>query len=305
MNAIAAGGVPTTTPPLSARAAAVETAINNALSLLAGTLQVQLSAATTHQVLLVTGWDASPQVRQAVARYLVGLRVSAVNAALQVRAQLTDTPADDAEVLTNVEAIIGVNGAGLTQAQIERHRNPWMAEGIWHLCLALAQRLPGLHPPGNLIALNLPHAETTEHGLDVAAIYEIGGGFGFSIVETKAYPRRPSQAITDSVGFFRKVDQGLGNLPLKIRQTIQRMRADLPAVIQEEIKEFLWKQNRSYLPNPHYDDQQAIKWDTARPSFTGLFPGPQGIIIMPHAVRNFPRYFDGLAAEMLAFARSV
>ncbi len=292
-------------PPLSIRAQAVEAAIHESLSLLAQTLQVQASAATTHRTLLVSGWNASAAVRQAIARYLVGLRVSAVNAALQVRAELTDTPTDQAEIVTNVEAIVGVNGAGLTQEQIERHRNPWIAEAIWHLCLALAQRMPHLHPPGNLVALNLPHAEATEHGLDVAAIYEIDGGFGLSIVETKAYPNRPSDAISHSAGFFRKVDQGLGNLPLKIRQTIQRMRADLPEAMQGRIKEFLWRQNRSYLPNPHYDDQNVVVWTNARPSLDGLFPGPGGIIIMPHAVTAFTEYFDAIATEMLVFARSL
>jgi hypothetical protein len=281
----------------------VDIAIGNALNLLEQTIQIQHSAISTHQVVVVTGWNASTAVRQAIAIYLVGLRVCAVNAALKIRAELTNTPTSRAEVVRNVEAIVGPNGAGLTVEQVERNRNPWIAEGLWHLCFALSQRVAAIHPPGKLIALNLPHAEATEHGIDVAAIYDTGSTFGLSIVETKAYPNHPNNAIHDAVGFFRKVDAE--EFSLKIRQTIQRMRADLSANFQTRISPELWRQTRCYMPNPHYDASHAINWDNPRRSFKNLVPGPNGIFIMPHAAQGFVAYFNDIAAQMFTFARSL
>ena len=75
---------------LSKRSAALEAAVKNALSVLTGALAAATSTAQTHRVVMVSGWDKNPAVRQAVACYLVALRVCAVNAALKVRAQLTD-----------------------------------------------------------------------------------------------------------------------------------------------------------------------------------------------------------------------
>lgn len=278
-------------------------AIQTALNVLGQSIQVQTAAAKTHQIVWVTGWNSSVPTRQAIAKYLVGLRLSAVNAALQIRAELTDTPASRAEVIGNVEAIVGANGAGLTKEQIERTRNPWIAEGLWHLCLALAQQLPAIHPPGKVIALSLPHAEATEHGIDVATIYDSGGTLGISIVECKAYQNNPDKAISDAGIFFRKVDRGV--FSLKLRMIIQRMRADLSAEIQNRISAELWRQMRCYMPNPHYDSVNAVDWSNPRPSFKKLDPDASRIIIMPHASDDFNDFFNSISLEMLTFARSL
>lgn len=279
----------------------VEAAINDALAVLAGAVKVAVSPAKTHQVILVTGWNDSAEIRSAVAHYLVGLRVCAVNMALQVRAELTDTPVSRAEVLSNVEAIVGKNGQGLTKELIETMRNPWIAEGLWHLCLALSKRVPGVNPVGQLIALTLPHIETSEHGIDIAALYQDGDTFGISIIETKAYPNHPNGAINDAVRFYRGVDKE--EFSLKIRQAIQLMRTSLPEGEQEKISAELWRQTRCYVPNPHYDAGNVMNWNNTRSSFKSLTPAADRIFIMPHAIAAFSGFFDAIAAEMLAYAK--
>ena len=54
-------------------------------------------------------------------------------------------------------------------------RIPGLAEGIWHLCMALAARVPEFHPPGQIIALDSAHVIAKDHGLDVAALYRTDG----------------------------------------------------------------------------------------------------------------------------------
>ena len=289
----------------------IDAAINGALNLLSQNLQFQRSIHSNHELLLVTGWNQTAAIRRAAAEYLVGLCVMAINAVLAVRTDLLDTPSGLADVRQNVEAIIGPNGGGLTVAQIERWRNPWLAEGLWHLCLALSRLVPGLHPPGTLIALSLPHADATEHGIDLAVLYREPGGVGLSIVETKAYCDRPADAIRDAARFYRKVNAG--TYRKKIREAILIMRAECPAQLQSEITAQLWEERRWYLPNPHYDNAHLENWTQPRPVLVNLInvavnqpiPAPQGVLIMPHAITGFDLFFDGLAADMMTFVNSL
>lgn len=291
----------------------IDAAIDNALVLLAQTLQFQRTQALHHDLVLVTGWNQTPVVRRAVAEYLVGLCVMSVNAVLAVRTDLVG-PSGLAEVRQNVEAIIGANGGGLTQDQIVKRRDPWIAEGIWHLCLAVSMLQPGFHPPGAVFALSLPHADATEHGIDVAALHQTQNGVGLSIIETKAYRNDPGRGIRDSAKLFQQINGG--TYRKKIRESVLRMRAECPAQQQDQITAQLWEERRWYIPNPHYDDVHVEDWTQNRPVLTNLLnapinpanpplPLPQGILIMPHAVTDFGAYFDGVTAEMMAFVNTL
>lgn len=289
----------------------IDAAVNGALTLLSQTLQVQPTITPTHHVLLVTGWNQAANVQRAVAEYLVGLCVMSVNAVLAVRTDLLDTPSGLAEVRQNVEAIIGVNGGGLTPEQIESRRNPWLAEGLWHLCLAVSRHTPALHPPGSLFALSLPHADATEHGIDLAALYESAGQIGLSMIETKAYRDRPGDAIRHSAKFFRKVNAG--TYRKKIREAILRLREACPPHLQAQITAQLWEERRWYIPNPHYDAVHVQDWVPPRPVLVNLLnmPAdhpvglPQGILIMPHAIVGFDPFFDTISTEMIAFVNTL
>lgn len=285
---------------LSAR---IEQAMERAVEYLAAELNFNTIEAPTHRTVMITGWNDSNMMRQAVAEYLVGLVACAIDAALNIRAELEDTPEDRIDILTDVYRITGNDTHQLSLSQKQSERNPWIAEGIWHLCLAVANRRPGLHPMGSVIALDYAHVAAKDHGLDVAAIYETDQGFGLTLIESKAYKSDPNGAITQAVGFFREVDAG--RHAMRIRQAVQIMRTALPSDKQDRITNSFWQRIRSYVPNPHYDSTQEIDWSNARPSFSNLQPSREHIVIMPHAISDFDGFFDNIANEMRAFVGSL
>jgi hypothetical protein len=277
--------------------------MREAIDLLAANLQHQLQNVATHSVLTVSGWNSSPSVRQAIASYLVGLRICAIDAALSIRAEIADTDRSRLEVRQNVFAIIGENTDSLSENAIRTSRNPWIAEGVWHLCLVIARQIAPLHPPGAVVAVNLPHPKPSDHGIDVAVLYRTNGTFGLSIIESKAYPDNIGNAVHNSIVFFREVDSGVHSL--RIRQVISVMRAQLAQADQGRISQTLWEDRRNYFANPHYNAAQIQNWTRARPALSQLTPGPRGVFLMPHAIQGFDGFFNEIAAEMRAVTLSL
>jgi hypothetical protein len=290
----------------------IEDAMRNAIQDLTVVLEWEVLDAPTHRTVIVIGWNRDDSTRQAIAHYLVGLRACAIDAALNIRAELEDSEEDRIEVLGNVIAIVGEDNAEDTEEQKRRkiyERNPWIAEGIWHLCMIIAaKQRREIHLPGAIIALNYAHPIAKDHGLDVAAIYEIGDKdlFGLSFIESKAYKDNIDGAISKAVGFFREINEGKKHA-LRIRQTVQIMRSSLPGDKQAQIPNSFWKRTRAYLPNPHYDASCRVDWTNSRPSFDTLrLDGVNtDIIVMPHIINEFANFFDEIADEMRAFARSL
>ena len=275
-----------------------------AITRLTDSMCYRILEADTHRTIIVTCWNDNDLNRKAVAHYLVGLRACAIDAALNIRAELEDTPRDRSEIVESVIHLVGGSNDKLTADQKQDERNPWIAEGIWHLCMAIAKRRPGIHPVGNIIALNPIHVASKDHGLDVAAIYqEEEAIFGLSLIESKAYKKDPNGAIGKIVTFFEGVDKG--NHATRIRQAVQVMRASLPANTQGAISKSFWKRRRSYLPNPHYEESCEIDWTRSRPSFRKLEPDSANILVMPHMICGFDDFFDNIADEMRSFVRSL
>jgi hypothetical protein len=277
--------------------------MRKAIDSLGASLQHQLQTVATHSVLTVSGWNNSPAIRRTIARYLVGLRICAIDAALSIRAEIADTDRSRLEVTQNVFAIIGQNADSLSENALRTSRNPWIAEGIWHLCLVIARQIAAFHPPGIVVAVNLPHPKPSDHGIDVAVLYRANGAFGLSIIESKAYPDNVGNAIHSSIVFFREVDNGIHSL--RIRQMISVMRAQLAQADQEHISQMLWEDRRTYFANPHYEAAQPQNWTNARPALSQLVPGPQGVFLMPHAIQGFDGFFNEIAAEMRAAVLSL
>jgi hypothetical protein len=284
-------------------ASQIESWMCDAINVLATTLQHQLQDVDTHRVLIVSGWNNSPDIRRAIARYLVGLRICAIDAALAIRAEIADTDRGRLEVKQNVYAIVGEEPNSLSPNLIQTSRNPWIAEGIWHLCLVVAREVEALHPPGVVVAVNLPHPKTSDHGIDVAVLYSTDGVFGFSIIESKAYPHNVGNAVQNSLVFFREVDHGIHSL--RIRQLISVMRAQLAQADQDRISQTLWEDRRRYFANPHYDAAHIQNWTNPRPALAQLTPGPNGVFLMPHAIQGFDVFFDEIATEMRAAVLSL
>jgi hypothetical protein len=287
----------------NAREAKIEAWMQDALSLMAKTLRPQLATIATHQVLVVDGWDDSKEVRTAIARYLVGLRMCAIDAGLTIRAELAGTAKGKAEVIATINQIIGDKPGALSADEIAKRRNPWIAEGIWHLCMAVAQKKAACHPPGEVVALNLPHSIPSEQGLDLTVLYRGRKGYGLSIIETKAYPKNVANAMSRSTQFFREVDDGRHSM--RLRQITSVLRNQLPKKEQDKVSLCLWEQRRVYVPNPHYDRSAAVAWSNPRASLGKLVPGAAGVIVMPHGIDSFSKFFGHIAAGMREAAQSL
>ncbi|NTX14568.1 hypothetical protein HUA76_27575 [Myxococcus sp. CA056] len=278
-------------------------AIKQALEELPTHLTWSSSTSTTHEVLQVVGWGKNTKAIDAVATYFVGLLVSSITRALQIRAQVQDTLEDKLEILKSVESLAGSPSVPLSPKQKTDERNPWMAECLWHLCLNLSSKLPALHPHGQVVALDFPHIAAKDHGFDVIALYLKGNTLGISIVESKAYENNPNGAISDAVEFYRSVDQGTHDV--RLRQTVSAFRESIPANLQGILSASLWKNIRTYLPNPHYNNTAAVDWTNQRHSFKTLKVGKSQILIMPHETSGFSTFFDAIGASMWQFAQSL
>jgi len=274
--------------------------MQESIDYLSGRICYTITPVTTHQIITVTCWNDDASTRTAIAKYLVGLIACAIDAALNIRANLENTASDLDEIIRSVEKI--VNSPDENHRRTER--NPWIAEGLWHLCMAVAKEKAEIHPVGQIIAAKLVNISAKDHGLDVAVIYTIdSASFGLSFVECKAYKNDPNGAITKSVDFFKEIDQG--DHDWRIRQSVQMLRSFLPATTQSAISNSFWKANRTYIPNPHYDESCSIDWSNSRPSFSDLGPDSSNIIIMPHAIKEFDQFFEHISDDMKAFATSL
>lgn len=273
----------------------LESEVVSAIEHLRPLLRCNVCGCETHKAIEVLGWNDSDATRTSVAKYLVGLRASAIDAALNIRAELVDSQEDRLELVQNVDQILN---SDKTTA-----RNPWIAEGMWHLCLVLSKVRNEIHPLGKLIALNPAHPIAKDHGLDIVGIFETANSIGLSIVECKAYSADPNKAINEAVAFYEEIDSG--KHAVRIRQAIQNMRAALTSDKQQFVTASFWKHTRAYLPNPHYSSTIDMKWDRVRPSLKKLFPGKDAIVIMPHAIGDFDKFFDSIAAQMHSFTRSL
>lgn len=281
----------------------LETALNNAIAVLKTRLRCKHLDAKTHRVVAVEGWADDVDTVNAVAVYLVGLLANAISRALSVRAGIENTAEDRLELVRNVEKIAGSGARPLSVSQQQDERNPWIAEGIWHLCLVLTSGRPELHPHGAIIAVDLPHVAAKDHGFDVIGIFKSASEVGVTFVESKAYERDPNGAINSAVSFYKDLEAGKHDS--RARQVIQTLREALPASEQGQVSLSLWKHRRAYVPNPHYDAAISIDWTHARPSFGGLGVGRQDIVVMPNCLPAFRAFFDAVADAMLRFAQGL
>jgi len=278
-----------------------------AIEYLATALQCVTTACGTHSTSIIAGWEDDDCAREAIAKYLVGLRACAIDAALHIKAELEDTQADRDEILQNVMQIVSREldpaDANTRDNWISTERNPWIAEAIWHLAMAVAASRADLHPPGRILLLDYAHIKAKDHGLDIAAIFEDGDSVGFTIIETKAYKDDPNGAIGNAVTFFREVRENQHDI--RIRHAVQLMRNALSATENSRISGSFWKRNRVYICNPHYRSDVSINWGNRRPSLQELSSTNERVFVMPSALAHFEEFFDDIAERMQCFAEEL
>ena len=281
--------------------------LDSALGVLAAKTVVEIAETPSHRLVTVSGWVADADAERAIAEYLVGLRMMMVSAALQIQGNLLGAQVDSApSVRRNVEFIVGASNATLSQRQIVQERNPWIAEAIWHLCLHISQQLPDVHPNGKILAVDYGHSFAKEQGLDVAALYiSDGGSVGLTLVETKAYEARATQAVIDAAAMFRAVNEE--EMDVEIRRSVSIMRDALPPEHQRLITGTFWKNERTCVPNPHYDPAASgrVDWTRERATLTNLGVDSDHVLLMPHSVPEFRAFFDRIADCMRTFAEEM
>lgn len=282
----------------------IEKAVKEAIEHLKNGVKYEIYEANTHRALIVKGWDNDQSSLNAVAKYLVGLRATAVDVALNVCSVLfDDTPEGKIDILNSVYEIVGEKSDSLTDIQIRDERNPWLAEGLWHLCMFLSKELKECHPSGEIIALGPVHVKAKDHGLDGIVLYEDSENIGLSLIESKAYKDDPNRAINKALGFFKEIDNEKHST--RIRQDISNIRSSLPLEIQRKVVGTFWNRERTYIPNPHYDSSIVMDWTNERKSFTSLLIPREKIIIMPNIISNFDSFFNDISSEMRNFAGSL
>lgn len=286
---------------------AIEQGVQGALDHFHRTLRWETLTAPSHTTVVVAGWNDTDASRQAIAKYLVGLIASAVDAALSIRASLVGNDTRAAAGLeADVANVVGASNDALTAEQKTDERNPWLSEGLWHPCLHVAHRhIPDIHPVGSVLAIDLPHVDAKDHGMDGTVLYDGAAGIGLSFIETKAYRDRPSDAVLHASSAFRAIDRG--DKDHRIRQTVQLLRYALPAARQPEIAGAFWNQERTYIPNPHYDQgaRPAPSWTRSRRCLARLTPDSRHLIVMPHSIDDFDGFFDTISDAMRSYVREL
>lgn len=281
--------------------------LERALTTLLGKTDVQASRAPSHRLVLVSGWVGDDEAEGAIAEYMVGLRVMMVSAALEIQGHLLGKKADSApSIERNVNVIVGDSKDALTEQQVIHERNPWIAEALWHLCLHLSQRIPDLHPIGGILAIDYPHSFAKEQGLDVAALYALGtGGIGLTIVETKAYEADATRAVRDAAVMFRSVNDQ--KMDVEIRRAVSIMRDALRSELQNRVTGTFWRNERTCVPNPHYDPGTTgpVDWTAKRDVLTRLGVDSDHVLLMPHSVAGFKQFFDRIADRMRDIAKEI
>ena len=279
--------------------------IKEALSVLSETLRVSdTTDSVTHDVVEVTGWQDTNAL-DSLAVYLVALRACIVDQAGSICKDLigdTRDCANDISRSVNEIVIQPPRSNESSQDWVAKWRNPWIAEGIWHCCMRVSMDRPELHMGGSIIALDLPHISPKDHGLDVTALYvKEDGILGLSLVETKAYRNNPNGAIGDAVRMLEAVEDGEHDT--RLRQMVTSFRPVIEEAYREQLSSSLWKNERTLIPNPHYEvNGTNIQWSRRRHVFSSLIAP---VVVMPHAVAGYDRFFDAVAGAMLIEAEEL
>src|SRR3989339_132174 len=288
-----------------ALSAVLQRSIGEALSLLSRTLSVNTTTTGhTHSVVEVTGWQ-NVDVLEALAMYLVALRASVIDQAGEICSTLIGDERDFADALLRSvnEIIEQPTDSGESPGDWKSTwRNPWIAEGIWHCCMRVAMEKDDIHSQGAVIAVDLPHISPKDHGLDVTVLYiKEDGSLGMSFVETKAYKNNPNGAISDAVTMLKAIDAGMHDT--RLRQMVTSFRSVIDDEYKQKLSLSLWKNERTLIPNPHYDSScTTVQWTRRRPAFSAL---KAPVVIMPHCITDYDDFFDEVASEMLIKALEV
>ncbi|KUP04714.1 hypothetical protein Q75_14805 [Bacillus coahuilensis p1.1.43] len=208
-------------------------------------ISVSVIKAKTHHSIMITGIENEATMIRCIATYMVALIATAIEANLQVRADLIEyTQIGKEELIESVIDTIGESNE-LNQDFKEDERNPWLAEALIHLLLFVSNKVNNIHPVGEVLAVGLVHDDPKDKGLDLTAIYQ-SGTLGLTIGECKAYKTNPNKAISNAMKFFDGVDSNK-KTGKRIRTQVQILRRFLPEELSSSATHGFWKNERCFL----------------------------------------------------------
>lgn len=268
---------------------------------------VQISvepAAKTHAVLRARGLEAAG-VAEALGLYLAGALAGAVTADVRLVDRFLGPSAGRSERLgQRVERLVGRDNQFPSSALVgwrDTKRNPWIAEGIGHLLMFMAGERDTRCLAGRVAAVKSMHAQATQQGLDLVAIYEVDRLPVVVVGEGKATKADPSGQLSEAAAFFNAVEAGdrdgdlVGDLMMLEMALDDTMRAQLG--------EALWKERRTYLPLIVYG--KPFDPATTRPALGRLPVELEHRRLVVLELVDFYSFFDGVADAMRAAVGSL
>lgn len=253
----------------------------------------------SHVVVTVSGLEDADAI-SALGVYLTALVANVVAIDLSLADRLLGAGADAEEQLrSDVHELIGDSNA-ISSSFREDQRNPWIAEGIAHLLVALPVEGPGPCVPGMVHALTLPHEKSSQQGLDTVAIYDAEDMLlAVCIGEAKASERLAGVHLGRSVKLFRSIDAG--SREHSIRSTINMLSAYLRADVRDRVVPSFWKEQRMYMPVIGYKSDCGFQPTQNRPATLGSLAVPStNRRLVTLSLQNFHQFFDDVADAMHA-----
>ncbi|MFG6117188.1 hypothetical protein ACGTN9_18710 [Halobacillus sp. MO56] len=278
--------------------------VESGVELFTSKIEVSVIETETHHSLIVKGIENDKEILNSIAAYMVALIANAIEANLEVRADLIeDTEIGKEDIEESVIDTVGESNE-LNQDFKEDERNPWLAEALIHLLLFVSNKVQNLHPAGEVLAVGLVHDDPKDKGLDITALYQ-SGTLGLTIGECKAYKLNPNKAISNAMNFFDGVETNR-KTGKRIRTQVQILRKYLPEELSKLATSGFWKNERCFLTTPIFDSSVNKDWSRIRRKTLGGLKVPVNRrIIIPLAIENFDLFFDSLSDEMRDIVREL
>lgn len=246
----------------------------------------------SHHASVVSGLEDAPVI-EALGIYLAGCVGTAIRVDLEIALDLLgNQPNEVAQLRRSVESIIGADN-NVNENFKETRRDPWITEGIAHLCAMLSRDHVNLGPPGRIEAVTLVHPDVTEHGLDQLAIFHEAPVLGVSIGEAKASDQDIGGNLTEAAVKFREVEIGIHDPD--IRTTINYLRGSLPQALQSLITQTFWSDRRTFQAYAAYPVNDGFDHRRARPALGALNGAPDTVNVVCLALDDYSQFFDDVA----------
>lgn len=252
--------------------------------------------AESHVVIGTDGCEDAA-VTGALGSYLTSALAGVVKADITLANQFLGAAVDQASSLRQrVERVAGRDNTSIDTHWRDTRRNPWIAEGFGHLLLFMSGASTTACLAGRVLALKALHAQASQQGLDLVAIYALEGAPAIAIGESKATRSDPSGQLTDAAGFFGRLEKGERDGDLVADLTM--LEPVLSDALRSQMGPTVWERRRTYLPLVVY----GVSFDphAERQLLRDLAPQREHKRVIVLELQTFHTFFDEVANAMRA-----